>query len=228
MIAITITIGGKVVNDLDPKDRDIAMVFQNYALYPSKTVGENLAFPLQMRKVPKPEIEICILAGGLSTRMGKDKARLRLGKSTMLGLIRKTAKATRLKIRVLRRDLVPRCGPLGGIYSCLVTTNADSVIFLACDMPFIAREIIERLVALAVAHPERAIFLNASGKLTFPVVIPRVCAREIALQIEKDRFSLQSLGEALPSKIVRCPGKWLRSLDNINTPDQLKRARQSV
>jgi multiple sugar transport system ATP-binding protein len=53
----TITIGGRVVNDLDPKDRDIAMVFQNYALYPSKSVGENLAFPLQMRKVPKPEIE---------------------------------------------------------------------------------------------------------------------------------------------------------------------------
>src|SRR5216683_1044032 len=52
-----IAIDGKVVNDLDPKDRDIAMVFQNYALYPSKTVGENLAFPLQMRKVPKPEIE---------------------------------------------------------------------------------------------------------------------------------------------------------------------------
>src|SRR5438477_12823449 len=53
----TITIGGKVVNDLDPKDRDIAMVFQNYALYPSKTVGENLAFPLQMRKVPRSEID---------------------------------------------------------------------------------------------------------------------------------------------------------------------------
>ena len=52
----TIAIDGKVVNDLDPKDRDIAMVFQNYALYPSKTVEENLAFPLQMRKVPKEEI----------------------------------------------------------------------------------------------------------------------------------------------------------------------------
>jgi multiple sugar transport system ATP-binding protein len=52
----TITIGGRVVNDLDPKDRDIAMVFQNYALYPSKSVAENLAFPLQMRKVPKAEI----------------------------------------------------------------------------------------------------------------------------------------------------------------------------
>jgi multiple sugar transport system ATP-binding protein len=45
------------VNDLDPKDRDIAMVFQNYALYPNKTVFKNLAFPLQMRKMGKREIE---------------------------------------------------------------------------------------------------------------------------------------------------------------------------
>ena len=52
-----INIGDRVVNDLDPKDRDIAMVFQNYALYPQKTVFQNLAFPLQMRKLPKAEID---------------------------------------------------------------------------------------------------------------------------------------------------------------------------
>ncbi|MCB2012863.1 MAG: ABC transporter ATP-binding protein [Geminicoccaceae bacterium] len=51
-----IHIGDRLVNDLDPKDRDIAMVFQNYALYPNKTVFKNLAFPLQMRKMPKAEI----------------------------------------------------------------------------------------------------------------------------------------------------------------------------
>jgi multiple sugar transport system ATP-binding protein len=50
-----IRIGGKVVNDLAPRDRDIAMVFQNYALYPHKSVYENLAFGLRMRKVPKDE-----------------------------------------------------------------------------------------------------------------------------------------------------------------------------
>ena len=50
----SIVIDGRDVTDLDPKDRDVAMVFQNYALYPSKTVQQNLAFPLQMRKVPKP------------------------------------------------------------------------------------------------------------------------------------------------------------------------------
>jgi multiple sugar transport system ATP-binding protein len=52
----TITIGSRVVNDLPPKDRDIAMVFQNYALYPHMTVEQNLAFGLEQRKTPKPEI----------------------------------------------------------------------------------------------------------------------------------------------------------------------------
>jgi multiple sugar transport system ATP-binding protein len=52
-----IVIGERVVTDLDPKDRDIAMVFQNYALYPNKTVFNNLAFPLQMRKQSKDAID---------------------------------------------------------------------------------------------------------------------------------------------------------------------------
>ncbi len=53
----TITIDGTVVNNIEPKDRDIAMVFQNYALYPHMTVYENLAFGLKLRKLPKPEID---------------------------------------------------------------------------------------------------------------------------------------------------------------------------
>ena len=52
-----ITIGSRDVSGLDPKDRDIAMVFQNYALYPQKSVYNNLAFPLQMRKLPKADID---------------------------------------------------------------------------------------------------------------------------------------------------------------------------
>ena len=53
----TISIGDRVVNDLPPKDRDIAMVFQNYALYPHMSVEQNLAFGLQLRKTPKDEIK---------------------------------------------------------------------------------------------------------------------------------------------------------------------------
>src|SRR5580700_2324885 len=52
----TLRIGGKVVNDETPKERDIAMVFQNYALYPHMTVAENIGFALKLRKLPKAEV----------------------------------------------------------------------------------------------------------------------------------------------------------------------------
>src|SRR3974377_516312 len=53
----TIKIGDRVVNDVPPKDRDIAMVFQNYALYPHMSVYDNMAFGLKLRKFPKVEIQ---------------------------------------------------------------------------------------------------------------------------------------------------------------------------
>src|SRR5256886_1588901 len=58
----SISIGDRVVNDLPPKDRDIAMVFQNYALYPHMTVEQNLAFGLQQRKTPRDGIRRRVLA----------------------------------------------------------------------------------------------------------------------------------------------------------------------
>ena len=53
----TLKIGDKVMNDVEPKDRDIAMVFQNYALYPHMSVYDNMAFGLKLRKVPKDQID---------------------------------------------------------------------------------------------------------------------------------------------------------------------------
>ena len=52
-----LSIGGRLVNDVPPKDRDIAMVFQNYALYPHMSVRDNMAFALKLRKMPKSEID---------------------------------------------------------------------------------------------------------------------------------------------------------------------------
>ena len=71
----TISIGGRDVTTLPPKDRDIAMVFQNYALYPHMTVRENLSFALKLRKVPKDEIarrtEAAAETLGLTPYMGR-------------------------------------------------------------------------------------------------------------------------------------------------------------
>ena len=57
-------IGDRVVNDVPPKDRDIAMVFQNYALYPHMTVAENIGFALKLAKLPKDEIKTRVDAAG--------------------------------------------------------------------------------------------------------------------------------------------------------------------
>ncbi|KAF1687596.1 sn-glycerol-3-phosphate ABC transporter ATP-binding protein UgpC [Pseudoxanthomonas broegbernensis] len=71
----TLRIGGRVVNDVAPKDRDIAMVFQSYALYPHMTVAENLGFGLKLRGQPRAEVERRVAAAaamlGLEGMLGK-------------------------------------------------------------------------------------------------------------------------------------------------------------
>ena len=74
----TVSIGGRVVNELTPKERDVAMVFQNYALYPHMSVYDNMAFGLKMRRLPKTEIrrrvtdaaKVLGLAGELKKKPG--------------------------------------------------------------------------------------------------------------------------------------------------------------
>jgi multiple sugar transport system ATP-binding protein len=125
----TIAIGGRVINDLDPKDRDIAMVFQNYALYPHKSVYENLAFPLKMRGEKKDEIERKVraaaeslgikelldrrpreLSGGQQQRVALGRAVVRnpqvfLMDEPLSNLDAKLRVQTRAEIKRLHRDL---------------------------------------------------------------------------------------------------------------------------
>jgi multiple sugar transport system ATP-binding protein len=71
----TVTIGGQVANDVLPKDRDIAMVFQNYALYPHMTVYENMAFGLKLRRHPKAEIDARVREAAAMLGLGDCLAR---------------------------------------------------------------------------------------------------------------------------------------------------------
>ena len=66
-----ISIGGRVVNELEPKDRDIAMVFQNYALYPHMSVRENMAYGLKIRRMPEAEIESRVQRAAGILELGK-------------------------------------------------------------------------------------------------------------------------------------------------------------
>src|SRR5439155_1493707 len=89
-----ISIGERVVNDLPPKDRDIAMVFQNYALYPHMTVYDNMAFGLKMRKFPKAEIAKRVHAAAESLgiqELPKRKARQPSGGQPLRGRLHRLA-----------------------------------------------------------------------------------------------------------------------------------------
>src|SRR6266699_1874722 len=162
------------------------------------------------RKRPKSKLrvnmrrfEICILAGGLSSRMGRDKSRLRLGGRTLLAHIRATAKTVGLPHRIIRRDLVAHCGPLGGLYTALVTSRADATLFLSCDMPFVSASLLEMLVRKA-KRKESALFVEANGRVGFPLLLfHRSALRVVESQLATTAFSLQRLAKVLRSQTIR-------------------------
>jgi multiple sugar transport system ATP-binding protein len=93
LTAGTIRIAGRVVNDVSPRDRDVAMVFQNYALYPQMTVAQNMAFALELRRMPRAEIQkrvmhaaqmlglVPLLARRPRTLSGGQRQRVALGRA---------------------------------------------------------------------------------------------------------------------------------------------------
>src|SRR5258705_5123572 len=135
---------------------------------------------------------ICILAGGLSARMGREKARIRLGRRTLLGHVRNTAQKLGIDVRVIRKDLVPRCGPLGGIYSGLKTSRHAAEVFLSCDMPFVTPELLRRIVRAA-----GPMFVEHDGLAGFPLMLSTENLGMIQNEIRAGRLSLQNLARRL-------------------------------
>ena len=171
--------------------------------------------------------EVCILAGGLSTRMGRDKARLRLNRRTMLGVIRARAKHLGLRVRVIRRDLKPRCGPLGGIYTALKTTRFEAVLFLACDMPFVSPALLQRV--LGTFRPgQSALFVRKGKRVGFPFLLPHSALPVVVNQLTRAEFSLQNVATILKAKTIQMPRAMSGELFNINTPAEWENARERV
>lgn len=169
--------------------------------------------------------EICILAGGLSRRMGRDKSRLKLGPRTMLGQIRAEAKSLGWPVRVIRRDAVPRCGPLGGIFTALKTTRADVILFLACDMPWITTTLL-RVVFRRFGRTNLALFVRSQNVVGFPFALRREARTVVAGQIARKELSLHALARALKAKTLRPSLRQRAQLRNVNTPGEWERARE--
>ncbi len=156
--------------------------------------------------------EICILAGGLSSRMGRDKARLRWRGKSLLQHVGIVARKSRWPVRVIRRDLVPRCGPMGGIYTALTTTRFEFVLFLACDMPFVSGDLIGQFLDLKA--PAFAYGPDGAG---FPFLLPRSALALVEKQIASERYSIQLLAKKCRARKVR--PRELREVFNVNTPE---------
>ena len=172
-----------------------------------------------------PNCGICILAGGLSGRMGLNKAGLRLGSRTLLRHIRVEAQKTGLPVRVIRHDLVPRCGPMGGVFTGLKTSRAEGEIFLACDMPFVSTRLMERLLEFwQVSH--RPVFLGLAGLAGFPFLAPVEALPIVEREMSRRRYSLQRLAQVLRAKIIPPLRAEEPQLFNVNTPSDWQLALQ--
>jgi molybdenum cofactor guanylyltransferase len=165
--------------------------------------------------------EICILAGGRSQRMGRDKSRLPLGRKTMLAQIQATANSTGWPVRLISRDLVPGCGPMGGIHTALQTTLRDAVLFLACDMPLLEVDLLNHLVD-GFRSQGRPIFLSSGGRAGFPFILPAQALAEVANRLEQGNLSLQGLAKQLRAILLPVPIGSKYQVLNANTPREWK------
>ena len=143
----------------------------------------------------------------------------------MLGHVRAAAAATGWPVRVIRRDAVPRCGPLGGVYTALTSSRTGAELFLACDMPFVSPALLADL-ANRLGPKRHAVFATADGRAGFPFLLRAAVLPMVAKQIQSQQFSLQALAKVLRAVLFRVPKGRAPELWNINTPAEWQKARR--
>ena len=188
--------------------------------------GKTVKSPVRSddKSAAQASFAVSILAGGMSSRMGRDKSRLRLGRRSLLGHVLATARELGCKVRVIHRDLVPRCGPLSGIFTALKTSRAEAELFLACDMPFVSATLMRKIIRSLGARG-RAVFIVADAAPGFPFALRTSALPVVEGQIRRGQFSLHSLAKTLKAKPIPVPRGSAKELSNINTPLDWQAAR---
>lgn len=157
--------------------------------------------------------------------MGRNKAALRLGGRTLLGRVRALAQQLGLPVRVIRRDLIPGRGPLGGIHTALTTSRAARILFLSCDMPFVSTDLLGRIHRSSGARTP-ALFVREAKGVGFPFLLRRSCLAIVERQLGRSQLSLQALARTLRAKTIRSRRGQGWELFNVNTPAEWRQARQ--
>lgn len=168
--------------------------------------------------------EVCILAGGLSSRMGRNKADIRLNGRRLMTIVKDECQKASWPVRVLRKDAVNRCGPIGGVFTALKKTRADVVLFIACDMPSISAGLLKR-VAKAMTVKTAAVFTHDTEFAGFPFALRRSALEQVEKQIQSGDFSLQTLAKHTRARFIRAKAS---ELVDIDTPADLAAARERL
>src|ERR671927_390890 len=178
-------IGGEMVNDLPPKDRDIAMVFQNYALYPHMTVRENMGFALKLSKTPESEIKKKVddaaqildlqqhlerkpatLPGGRRRRVARGRAIVRDPK---LFLMDEPLSNLDAKLRVQMRNEVSRIQSRLGTTTVYVTHDQTEAMTLGDRVAVMRGGVIQQVAAPGVLY-EDPVNLFVAGFIGSPAM----------------------------------------------------------
>ena len=157
--------------------------------------------------------------------MGRNKARLRLDGKSLLSHIRETATRLDQPVRIIRRDLVPRCGPLGGVYTALQTCRHELALFLSCDMPFVSERLLRELLR-ELRPNSRGLFVALDGVVGFPFLLRADALPAVTEQCHQRRLSLQDLAKTLKADLLRPELVSPAELFNVNTPEEWKEARR--
>jgi len=130
-----------------------------------------------------------------------------------------------MPVRVIRRDLVERCGPLGGVYTALVTSQAEVLLFLSCDMPFVSPGLLRKIVSRFQRH--KGSWFVARAKVPgFPFLLQRADLARVEHQLKRGAFSVRGLVRALKAHCFDPRGFSDHEFLNVNTPQELSIGRR--
>jgi molybdenum cofactor guanylyltransferase len=170
------------------------------------------------------EFRIVILAGGKSRRMGRRKDLLALGGQTLTEWVRGSLLASGFPVSVLRYDLVPGLGPLGGIWTACAAYSEPWFVFVGCDMPFVNRDLVDPLVWLT-RESGRAAVSAVGDRWGFPLAFCRSDVAMVWQQLRLGRRSLGGLMREVGAEVAEIPELLEWRTFNVNTPEDWERAR---
>ncbi len=172
-----------------------------------------------MSHPPASSTSVAILAGGKSRRMGSNKLLKHLSGKTLLRLTYELARSTELPVQIIRRDIIPPCGPLSGIITAFRQTHSDRILFLAGDMPHVTPQHLQEL--LAQSQDGSPAFSYNGKHIGFPFILTRKQLPIVESQLEQKQRSLQRLFTKCPTRTLLQPKNAQTQLHNINTPEDL-------